>query len=54
VVIAAFSDHQAETDKFVGAVSGSVSVARVFSPENVARIISAAGSPSTTSEVEVA
>jgi hypothetical protein len=51
-LIAALAANQAEADRFVGAVTGTVPVAEFFAAENLARIIS--GSPAVTTEAGVA
>ena len=51
-LIAALACNQAEVDRFVGAVTGTVPVTEFFAAENLARIIS--GSQAATTEVGVA
>ena len=51
-LIAALAANQAEADRFVGAVTGTVPVTEFFAAENLARIIS--GSQAATTEVGVA
>jgi hypothetical protein len=41
-LFAALRGNQTETDRFVGAVEGTVPIAEFFSPQNVRRIIGAA------------